>query len=80
MAMSSSAKPLLSSLQEVSRNVLSAQQSPAEALLPLVRERLRITETDRAAERYQAVGGTVDQIVDALLAIFNRPAPPEARR
>lgn len=80
MAMSSSAKPLLGALQEISRNVLSAQHSPADALLPLVKERLRILETDRKAERYEKIGGTVDQIIDDLLATFGRAVGPEARQ
>jgi hypothetical protein len=76
MAMSSSAKPLLGALQEVSRNVLNAQQSPADTFLPLLRERLRIVETERKAERYEATGGTVDDIVADLVATFGQSSVP----
>lgn len=79
MVMYSSAKPLTSTLQQLSNNVLNAQQVPAEALLPLVRERLRIVETLNTVERYEAAGGTPDQVVNGILATFGRNASGGAR-
>lgn len=74
MAMSFSAQPLVSTLQQLANNVLNAQQVPSEALLPLVREQLRIVETTNVAKRFEETGGTVDQVVDGILATFNRDA------
>ena len=42
MAMSSSAEPLIQSLQRTSNNVLNARASEAELVLPLVRESMKI--------------------------------------
>jgi hypothetical protein len=73
MAMSSSAKPLVNTLQELSRNVLNAQQNPAEALLPLVLERLRIVEALQKAGRYaQQPEASPDDVVADVIAAFNR--------
>ena len=73
MAMSSSAKPLIQTLQEISRNVLASQPNPADTLLPLVLERLRIVETTHKVERYQESGaGTVADLVKDILATFDR--------
>jgi hypothetical protein len=80
MAMFTSAKPLTSTLQQLSRNVLNAQQVPSEALLPLVRERLRIVEAQEVAKRYEDAGGTVNQVIDDILATFNRDAASGAGR
>jgi hypothetical protein len=71
MAMSSSAKPLIGTLQELSKNVLNAQQSPADALLPLVSERLRITEAVEVLKRYEeSNAGTIPDMLRAVLEAF----------
>lgn len=54
MAMSSSGRPLISTMQELSGRVLNNQPVEAEMLLPLVREDLRVTRAVRELEKLQA--------------------------
>lgn len=53
MAMSSSGKPLISALKELSGRVLNEQPSASESLLPLVRERLAVSEGERALDAFE---------------------------
>jgi len=52
LAMSSSGKPLISTMQEISGRVLNSQPIEAELLLPLVREDLRISRAERELEKF----------------------------
>lgn len=52
LAMSSSARPLISTMQEMSGRVLNSQPIEAEMLLPMVREDLRISRVERELERF----------------------------
>ena len=64
MAMSSSAKPLIQSLQRVSNNVLNTSMPESEILLPLVRESLSIQVAEAALSNSE---NTSDENVMATL-------------
>lgn len=70
MAMSSSAKPLIETLNEYSGRILNSRVNPAEALLPLVRENLVTLEAQQAADRLDPTTKTVDEIYAAALGAF----------
>src|SRR5262249_8840563 len=79
MAQSYPAKPLIGTLQEISRDLTNAQQSPAEALLPLVTERLRINEALRTLSQHEKAGGAnVSEMVKEVLKSFEGPKGPGA--
>lgn len=65
MAVSFSAKPLISTLQEYASRVNSPRANPADRLLPLVRENLVLTEARAAAAAAKPVDKTLDPIFDA---------------
>lgn len=50
LAMSSSGKPLISTLKDLSARVLNEQSDPSALMLPLVRERLKISRTRRTLD------------------------------
>lgn len=52
MAMSSSGKPLIGTMQEIAGRVVNDQPIEAEMLLPLTREELRLTRAERELDRY----------------------------
>jgi len=52
LAMSSSARPLISTMQEISGRVLNNQPIEAEMLLPLVREDLRLSRAGRELDKF----------------------------
>ena len=64
LAMSSSSKPLISTMQELSGRVLNNQPIEAELLLPLVQEDLRISLAERELEKFT---GTNPERGDELL-------------
>lgn len=82
MAMHSSAKPLIDTLNEYSGRLLQPQVNPAEQLLPLAREITTIVKTQRALD-----GAALDLARDAtdkpdVDAVFDRAAEaftPEAK-
>ena len=51
MAMTSSGKPLISTLNEISGRILDNQPIEAELLLPLIKEDLRITRAERELDK-----------------------------
>lgn len=53
MAMTSSAKPLIGTLQQLSSQVLKQEANSSDQLLPLVKEQLRISEAQRALLRVE---------------------------
>jgi hypothetical protein len=73
MAMSSSAKPLIGMLNDLSNRVLNAKPNPSQTLLPLVQEQLRTREAiDAARSRAELEAADPDATVDAILAAFAR--------
>lgn len=71
MAMSSSGKPLIGTMQEIAGRVLNDQPIEAEILLPLVREELRLTRAERVLDRYdqskpQTGAEALQGVIDAL--------------
>jgi hypothetical protein len=64
MAMTTSGKPLISTMEELSGRVLDNQPVEAELLLPLIEEDLRITRAERALERFSP--SQSDQILTIL--------------
>ncbi|WP_235530475.1 hypothetical protein [Sphingomonas sp. Leaf62] len=71
MAMYTSAKPLTETLTEYSGRIVNGRANPAEQLLPLARETLRIVETQRtldAAAGRIAAGGDAVPKLDELFA------------
>lgn len=65
LAMSSSGRPLISTMQEISGRVLNNQPIEAEMLLPLVREDLRISRAEHELDKFT---GTNPQRAAELLA------------
>lgn len=71
MAMSSSGKPLIGTMQEIAGRVLNDQPVEAELLLPLTREELRLTRAERELDRYdqakpQTGTDRLKAVIDAL--------------
>ena len=71
MAMTSSGKPLLSALKELSGRMLAEHGSPGDVVLPLVREDLATLRAERALDRLEddsavSVEQMIDQIIDAF--------------
>lgn len=68
LAMYTSAKPLTETLTEYSGRIVNGRTNPAEQLLPLARETLRIVETQRsldaAADRIAAGGDSMPKLDD----------------
>ena len=54
IAMTTSAKPLISALKELSGRLLNEQPTREATLLPLVQERLRIVRAERGLDRLEA--------------------------
>jgi hypothetical protein len=73
MAMSSSAKPLIGTLQEYAGRILQSRYNPADALLPLVRENLVTVQAQQAAERQDPATASVETIFDKATASFGGP-------
>lgn len=78
MAMSSSAKPLIGVLQEVSSRTLAPRLNPADRLLPLVTERLRISEAERKMQTFQTLPPTT--AADAVTGVLDAFDPPPRQR
>ncbi len=74
MAMSSSASPLIGTLQEYSSRLNNARPNPAAQMLPLVEEQLLISEANRALLRSKVGGGDADALFDATLTAFEKGA------
>ncbi len=75
LAMSSSAKPLIGALKELSSRVLNEQPSRSAMLLPLVEERLRIVRAERVLDRLETAEPTAPK--DALGKVIKQYDPPE---
>ena len=53
IAMSSNGKPLIGAMKELSGKILQTKSNQAESLLPLVKERLAISEANRTLDRLE---------------------------
>ena len=72
LAMSSSGKPLISTLQELSNRVLDpAAPSAAEIELPLIREQLLLSRMDRALDGFDDSDDVQGSLVEALNGAIN---------
>ena len=78
LAMSTSGRPLISTMQELSGRVLNNQPVQAELLLPLVREDLRISRAQRALDRLAAA--PPDRAAALLKAVIEPLADSEAAK
>ncbi|MBI4382662.1 MAG: hypothetical protein HY579_01345 [Nitrospinae bacterium] len=73
LAMSSTASPLISTLRQISALVLNEKAQGAEALLPLVAERLRISHAERSLEKDKnAPDDGVEKIFEKAIEAFER--------
>jgi len=57
MAMTSSAKPLISQIKDISGRMLAEQTAPGDALLGLVQARLKVSQALRELDRRYGEGG-----------------------
>ena len=74
MAMSSSGEPLISVMKEVATRMLEKEVSPSERLLPLVEERLTVSQIERSID---AKGAKIEEtdssaIVQGVLDSLNK--------
>ena len=75
LAMSSSGKPLISALKEISGRVLSEQPSREAQLLPLVQENLRVVRAARSLDGFEGdTAKSADDVVRAIIAEFDAVA------
>jgi hypothetical protein len=79
MAMSTSAKPLIETLNEYAGRILKGQRNPADLLLPLAEETTRIVETRRAVDgvairmaESPSAAASSDEVFAAAIAAFER--------
>jgi|GEM_PF-931343 len=73
MAMSTSAKPLIGMLKDLSARVLQERAAGADQLLPLARERSAILRAQRSLDQARAASAvTPESIVDATIAGFEQ--------
>ena len=80
MAMTSSGKPLLSALKELTGRMLAEHGSPGDVVLPLVREELATLRAERALDRLEDDSAVrVEQMIDQITDAFNQDTGPEAR-
>ena len=79
MAMTSSGKPLISALKELSGRMLAEHGSPGALVLPLVREDLATLRAERVLDRLkddQAV--SIEQMIEQIIGAFNQDASRQA--
>lgn len=80
MAMTSSGKPLISALKELSGRMLVEHASASDVLLPLVREELATLRAERALDRLETVPDvSVSDTVERILSAFNQDVSQEPR-
>ena len=71
MAMSSDASPIISVLKNLSKRVLDARSGNEVRLLPIVQERLRTVEAQRALEQFSPDAPS-EEMVKTVLKAFNQ--------
>ena len=75
MAMTSSGKPLVGTLKELSGRILAEHGSESDVLLPLVRESLATLRAERAIDRIENEPDvSVDQLIERIIKAFNKDA------
>ena len=80
MAMTSSGKPLLSALKELTGRMLAEHGSPGDVVLPLVREHLATLRAERALDRLEDDSAvSVELMIDQIIDAFNQDTGSEAR-
>ena len=80
MAMTSSGKPLISALKELSGRVLAEHGSPGDVVLPLVREDLATLRAERALDRLKDdTTVSVEQMLEQIIEAFNQDASHQAQ-
>ena len=80
MAMTSSGKPLISALKELSGRMLAEHGSPGDVVLPLVREDLATLRAERVLDRLKEDPSvSVEQTIDEIIEAFNQDANPQAQ-
>lgn len=78
MAMSSKASPLIAQLKDISGRVLAEQTAPGDALLALVRARLKVSQTLRALDASKGSDGGAIKADDIDDNPVNRPNEVDA--
>ena len=71
MAMSSDASPIIGVLEDLSSRVLNARGKNENLLVPLVQERLRTVQAQRALEQVKP-GTSPEKVVETVLRAFNQ--------
>ena len=80
MAMTSSGKPLIGALKELSGRMLAEHGSPGDVVLPLVREDLATVRAERALDRLEDDSGvSLKQMIEQIIDAFNQDASLQAR-
>ena len=76
MAMTSSGKPLIGALKELSGRMLKEHDSGTGSLLPLVRENLTTLRAGRVVDRFeQDPNMSVEQLIEQVINAFNLEVP-----
>ena len=81
MAMTSSGKPLIGALKELSGHMLAKHGSVSNLLLPLAQENIAILRAKRVVEKLEGdTEGKIDEAkINDVIDAFNQDAPPEAQ-
>jgi hypothetical protein len=72
IAMSSSGKPLIGAMKELSGKILQTKTNQAEHLLPLVKERLAISEAKRTLDRLKTSPEKIEDIINETMNSFTK--------
>ena len=76
MAMTSSGKPLIGALKELSGRMLKEHDSGTDSLLPLVRENLATLRAGRVVDRLEHEPNmSVEQLIEQVIYAFNLEVP-----
>jgi len=75
MAMSTSARPLIETLNEISGRILNTATNPTDALMPLMQERLRATEAKHRGDR-TASSASATVALEGIIDAFRGPNDP----
>ena len=78
MAMTSSGKPLIGTLKELSGRMLAEHGSGREFLLPLAQENIAILRAKRIVDKSDP-NVSIDELIERVIDAFNQDVPKEAR-
>ena len=80
MAMTSSGKPLISVLKELSSRMLAEHDSDSDLLLPLAQEHIAILRAKRVVDKLKDDTNVIsDQLIERVIDAFNQDIPKEGR-